>query len=270
MSSLNLDPVDAASLKNRLKSACFGQGEIHYLPSTGSTNDVARELAEEGAPEGTLVMAESQTRGRGRLGKTWHSPPGTGLYFSIILRPQLNPSDLPKITLLAGIAMAEAIEETTGLHPLIKWPNDLLLENKKAGGILTEHYGHISSPYIILGIGINVYTCREDFPPELQETATSLALVGGQNLSRLKLMQAAVTYLGKWYELFKKGTFKPILDAWRQRCVLIGARVRIRSGERELEGTVIDVDEKGALLLQNQTGQIQRILSGEIIRWEKF
>lgn len=262
-------PIDVASLTNKLKATPFTQGKIHYLPSTVSTNDVARDLAEKGAPEGTIVIAESQTRGRGRLDRTWHSPPGTGLYFSIILRPQLDPSDLPKITLLAGIAAAEAIEENTGLRPLIKWPNDLLLEGKKVAGILAELYGDITSPYVILGIGINVHTRLEEFPPELQEIATSLAMAGGQNISRTNLMQAVLTHLGRWYELFKKGAFQPILDAWRKRCVIIGTHVKILSGEKELEGTVVDVDEAGALLLRDQAGQIQRILSGEVIRWEK-
>lgn len=262
-------PIDVASLTNKLKATPFTQGKIHYLPSTVSTNDVARDLAEKGAPEGTIVIAESQTGGRGRLDRTWHSPPGTGLYFSIILRPQLDPSDLPKITLLAGIAAAEAIEENTGLRPLIKWPNDLLLEGKKVAGILAELYGDITSPYVILGIGINVHTRLEEFPPELQEIATSLAMAGGQNISRTNLMQAVLTHLGRWYELFKKGAFQPILDAWRKRCVIIGTHVKILSGEKELEGTVVDVDEAGALLLRDQAGQIQRILSGEVIRWEK-
>ncbi|MDP3029220.1 MAG: biotin--[acetyl-CoA-carboxylase] ligase [Deltaproteobacteria bacterium] len=264
-----LDPIDVAALTNKLKTTPFAQGKIHYLPTTGSTNNVARDLAEKGAPEGTIVIAESQTKGRGRLDRTWHSPPGAGLYFSIVLRPQLDPSDLPKITLLAGIAVAESIEETTGLHPLIKWPNDLLLADKKVAGILTELYGDITSPYVILGIGINVHTRREEFLPELQEIATSLAMVGGQNISRTRLLQAVLEHLEKWYELFKKGVFQPILDAWRKRCVIIGAHVKILSGEKELEGTVVDVDVGGALLLRDQSGQIQRILSGEVIRWEK-
>ncbi|MEW5994812.1 MAG: biotin--[acetyl-CoA-carboxylase] ligase [Candidatus Zixiibacteriota bacterium] len=269
MSSPERAPMDVALLTSRLKTTPFAQGEIQYLPIAGSTNDVARDLAEKGAPEGTIVIAESQTRGRGRLGRTWHSPPGTGLYFSIVLRPSLDPSDLPKITLLAGVAVAEAIEETTGLHPLIKWPNDLLLAGKKVAGILTELYGDITSPYVILGIGINVHTRREEFLPELQETATSLDMAGGQNISRANLLQAILTHLGRWYESFKKGAFQPILDAWRKRCVIIGARVRILSGEKELEGTVVDMDVAGALLLRDQAGQIQRILSGEVIRWEK-
>ncbi|MEW5948707.1 MAG: biotin--[acetyl-CoA-carboxylase] ligase [Thermodesulfobacteriota bacterium] len=269
MSFSESDPIDVVLLTSRLKNTPFAQGEVQYLSTTGSTNDVARDLAEKGAPEGTIVIAEAQTKGRGRLGRTWHSPTGAGLYFSIVLRPRLDPSDLPKITLLAGTAVAESIEETIGLHPVIKWPNDLLLAGKKLAGILTELYGDIASPYVILGIGINVYTRREEFLPELQETSTSLAMVGGQDISRADLMQAILMHLGRWYELFKKGAFQPILDAWRKRCVIIGARVRISSGEKELEGTIVDVDLSGALLLRDQAGQIRRILSGEVIRWEK-
>ncbi len=264
------DPIDVDSIKNGLETTVLGQRDIKYLLRTGSTNDVARTLAEEGAPEGTIVIAETQTRGRGRLGRTWHSPPGAGLYFSVILRPPLDPQELPKITLLAAVAIAESIREITRLDPAIKWPNDLLLEGKKAAGILTELYGAMTSPYVILGVGINVHTRREEFPPDLQEIATSLDMAGGQNISRTKLMQVVLKHLEKWYELFKKGIFKPILDAWRKGCVIIGAQVKIISGGKEVEGKVADVDEDGALLLRDQAGQTHRILSGEIIWWEKF
>lgn len=269
MSVAGPDPIDVAAIESGLETKVMGCGAIRYLLRTDSTNDVARKLAEEGAAEGTVVIAESQSKGRGRLGRTWHSPPGAGLYFSIVLRPPVDPSELPKITLLAGIAIAEAIEETSDLHPAIKWPNDVLLEGKKVAGVLAELYGELASPYVILGMGINVHTRRAEFPPELQEVATSLAMAGGRDISRTRLLQAVLRQLEKWYELFKKGTTRPILDAWRKKCILIGAHAKILSGGKALEGTVVDLDEAGALLFKDQTGHIQRILSGEVLQWEK-
>lgn len=267
MSLAENDPIDVPSVKMGLETVVFGRGDIRHLSCAGSTNDIARELAKEGAPEGSVVIADSQTKGRGRLGRTWHSPPGTGLYFSLILRPLLDPAELSKITLLAGIAVAESIEATSGLHTGIKWPNDVLLSGKKVAGILTELYVDPGSPCVILGIGINVHT--RDFPPELQEVATSLSLAGGQDLSRVRLLRAVLKELERGYELFKRGTFRPILDAWREKCVLSGAQAQIRCGEKTWEGTVIDVDQEGALLLKDQAGKIQRILSGEVLKWEK-
>ncbi len=258
--------LDMDSLENGLTTTVFGRTEIDYLLTTGSTNDVAREQAEKGAPEGTLVIAEYQSRGRGRLGRFWHSPPGSGLYFSIVLRPRIDPTFFPRITLLAGVAVAEAIEETTALQPHIKWPNDLLLQGKKVAGILTELYGDITSPRIILGVGINVHTRPEDFPPALQQSATSLTGAGAHNVSRLKLLQALLGRLEHWYGRHEQGESTAMLEAWRRRCPMIGRRAAILSGPAEIVGKIIDVDDDGCLLVEDEAGQVQRILSGEITR----
>ncbi|MFH1147711.1 MAG: biotin--[acetyl-CoA-carboxylase] ligase [Pseudomonadota bacterium] len=259
--------MDIASLRHKLKTTILGQTEIHYLPSTGSTNDVAKQLAQDGAPEGAIVIADSQTSGKGRLGRSWHSPPGSGLYFSAVLRPDVDPDSLCKITLLAGVAAAGAIEDVTTIRPQIKWPNDLLLHGRKAGGILTELHGDAVSPTVVLGIGINVSTRLEDFPPDLQLKATSLVLAGAKDVSRSELIRSILERLEYWYLPFKKGEHGPMLQAWRKQCAMIGSNAKIRSGEEVCFGRILDIDDTGALLLQDATGQIRRILSGEVLEY---
>lgn len=259
--------MDLDCLKRNLKTTILGQAEIHYLPSTGSTNDVARQLAQDGATEGTIVIADSQLSGRGRLGRNWHSPPGSGLYLSAVLRPDFEPDSLCKITLLAGVAAAGAIEDVTSIRSQIKWPNDLLIHGRKAGGILTELHGDAVSPTVVLGIGINVNTRLEDFPPDLQLKATSLALAGGKDVTRSELIRSVLEHLEYWYLPFKEGEHGPMLQAWRNKCIMIGCRAIIRSGEQVLSGRVLDIDDAGALLLHDETGQVRRILSGEVLEY---
>jgi len=257
-------PIDVASLTNKLKATPFAQGEIQYLPTTGSTNDVARDLAEKGAPEGTIVIAESQIKGRGRLGRTWHSPLGAGLYFSIVLRPRLDPSDLPKITLLAGTAVAESIEKTTGLHPVIKWPNDLLVGDRKVGGILTELVMKGERlEYAIVGLGLNV---NLDFtPPEvafLREQATSLARELGAPVAREPLLACILNRLEVHYLALCDG-WSPH-QAWAARLVTLGQRVAVSGPGDELEGWAEGVDPDGGLLLRLKDGQVVRVLAGDV------
>lgn len=261
--------MDTTLLKQRLKTTILGQAEIQHLPSTESTNDVARKLAQDGAKEGTIVIADSQLSGRGRLGRNWHSPAGSGLYLSAVLRPDLEPDSLCKITLLAGVAAAGAIEDVTSIRAQIKWPNDLLIHGRKTGGILTELHGDAASPTVVLGIGINVNTRIEDFPPDLQLKATSLALAGGKNVARSELIRSVLEQLEYWYLLFKGGEHGPMLQAWRNKCIMIDCRAIIRSGEQVLAGRVLDIDDTGALLLQDETGQVRRILSGEVLKYSQ-
>lgn len=259
------DPLDLTLLQGGLETRVFGRVGIEHFLTTGSTNDVAKEFAAGGALEGTLVIAESQSKGRGRLGRSWYSPPGTGLYFSIVLWPQMDLSLFPMITLLAGTAVAQAVEETTGLCPDIKWPNDLLLEGKKVAGILTELCGELNSPRVILGIGINTHTRKEEFPPELREIATSLSLSGARKVCRTKLLQSILGHLENWYDRFKRGESEAMLASWRKRCRMIGSWAKIESGEDIFSGRILDIDEDGSLLLQDEAGQVQKILSGEIL-----
>lgn len=239
------------------------RGPIHHFDLISSTNDLAKELGAQGAPEGALVVAEAQSAGRGRLGRSWQSPPGVGLYVSLLLRPPLPPEEMPQITLTTAVAGVRALKRTAGLTPEIKWPNDLLLHGKKAGGILTEMETESDRiRYLVLGWGLNVN--NPDFPPELISTATSLRLATGRTFSRVAILRAWLEELESLYERFLAGDFPRILQEWKQHAVTLGREVEVLQGARRLRGQAVDVDGDGALLLKQPSGEIIRVTSGEI------
>jgi BirA family biotin operon repressor/biotin-[acetyl-CoA-carboxylase] ligase len=249
----------AAGLKVRLL-----KGPIHHFETLPSTNDLAKELAAGQAPEGTLVVAEGQSRGRGRLGREWRSPPGAGLYVSVLLRPPLPPSDLPQITLTAAVAVVRALKRATGLAPGIKWPNDLVLAGKKLGGILTEMETESDQiRHLVLGLGLNVN--NREFPAEIKDLATSLALVTGRSFSRLAILKAWLEELESLYQLFLGREFARILAEWKEYTVTLGHAVRVRQGPVEISGQALEVAPDGALLIETRTGEIVRVTSGEIV-----
>ena len=238
-------------------------GPVHHFDELASTNDLAKELAAQGAPEGTLVVAESQTRGRGRLGRQWDSPPGTGLYVSLLLRPELPPTEMPQITLTTAVAVARAVRRVTGLTPGIKWPNDLLLDGKKLGGILTEMETESDQiRHLVVGLGLNVN--NPAFPAELAAIATSLALATGRSYSRVRLLQAWLEEFEELYGRFLAQEFAGILDEWRRLAVTLGQRVTVRQGPRTICGRALEVAPDGALLLETDSGVVVRVTSGEI------
>ncbi|HEY9072498.1 MAG TPA: biotin--[acetyl-CoA-carboxylase] ligase, partial [Desulfobaccales bacterium] len=238
-------------------------GPVHHFDELASTNDLAKELATRGAPEGTLVVAESQTRGRGRLGRQWDSPPGTGLYVSLLLRPELPPTEMPQITLTTAVAVARAVSRVTGVTPGIKWPNDLLLDGKKLGGILTEMETESDRiRHLVVGLGLNVN--NPAFPEELAAIATSLALATGRSYSRVRLLQAWLEEFEELYGRFLAQEFAGILDEWRSLAVTLGQRVTVRQGPRTICGLALEVAPDGALLLETDSGVIVRVTSGEI------
>ncbi len=239
------------------------RGPVHYHPRLPSTNDLAKEMGRQGAPEGTLVVADGQEAGRGRLGRQWVSPEGVGLYVSLILRPPLPPSELPQITLTVAVAAAQALERVAQIAPGIKWPNDLLLGGRKLGGILTELETEAERiRYLVVGMGLNVNT--PGFPGELADTATSLWLATGRRHSRVALLRAWLEELEALYEQFLHRQFPVILRAWKRRSVTLGKPARVRQGEREVAGVAVDVAPDGALLLRTGAGQLVRVTSGEL------
>jgi BirA family biotin operon repressor/biotin-[acetyl-CoA-carboxylase] ligase len=248
----------AAGLKvRRLK------GPIHHFETLPSTNDLAKQLAAGQAPEGTLVVAEGQSRGRGRLGREWSSPPGSGLYVSVLLRPPLPPSDLPQITLTAAVAVVRALKRATGVAVGIKWPNDLILAGKKLGGILTEMETESDQiRHLVLGLGLNVN--NGEFPAEIKDLATSLALDRGRSFSRLAILKAWLEELDSLYQLFLEREFARILAEWKEYTVTLGQAVRVRQGPVEISGQALEVAPDGALLIETRTGEIVRVTSGEI------
>jgi BirA family biotin operon repressor/biotin-[acetyl-CoA-carboxylase] ligase len=239
---------------------------VHHFEEVASTNDLAKELAARGAPEGTLVVAEAQSRGRGRLGRQWNSPPGTGLYVSLLLRPPLPPTEMPQITLTAAVAVARALKRVTGVAPGIKWPNDLLLAGKKLGGILTEMETESDQiRHLVVGLGLNVG--NRAFPEELADMATSLALGLGRPLpknSRLAILKAWLEEFEDLYERFLAREFTGILEEWRSLTVTLGQRVTVRQGPLAIHGLALEVAPDGALLLETDSGEVVRVTSGEI------
>ena len=238
-------------------------GPVHYFETLDSTNNYAKELAAREAPEGTVVIAETQTGGRGRLGREWESPAGVGLYVSVVLRPLLPPMELPQITLTAAVAVVRAVRRVTGASPGIKWPNDLLMHGKKLGGILTEMETESDRiRHVVIGLGLNVN--NHGFPPELAGTATSLAQELRGAFSRLDLLKAWLEEFEDLYERFLNQGFPEILQEWKRYTVTLGRAVTVRQGPREISGQAVDVAPDGALLLHTPAGETVRVTSGEI------
>ncbi len=239
------------------------KGPVHHFDTLPSTNDLAKELGARGAPEGTLVVAEGQSRGRGRLGREWNSPPGVGLYVSVLLRPPLPPADMPQITLTAAVAVVRAVRQAGGVTAGLKWPNDLVLAGKKLGGILTEMETESDQiRYLVVGLGLNVN--NRQFPAELGDLATSLALATGRTFSRLRILQVWLEELESLYQRFLSREFGAILEEWKDYTVTLGRAVRVRQGAVEICGQALEVAPDGALLVRTGSGEVVRVTSGEI------
>lgn len=250
-------------LEQGLKTKTMGQS-IYFYKETDTTNNRARELALEGAPEGTLVVAEKQTAGRGRRGKVWESPLGTGIWMSLVLRPQIMPAEASVLTLLCGLATAEAIEVETGLSVGIKWPNDILINGKKAVGILTEMDCEMSQVHFVIpGIGINVNTTS--FPPEIADIATSLYLECGKTVSRRRLVHKVLERLEEHYETFlRTGSFTAMLEDYRKHCITLGKEVHVL-GREPFFAEALDITPEGELLVRRaDNGKEEVVFSGEV------
>lgn len=246
-----------------LKTRVLGR-EIAYRRELGSTQDLARSLATNGSAEGTMVIAEKQTSGRGRVGRSWSSLPG-GIALSIILRPQISPAEAPKLTIIAGVAVAQAIERSSAIRPRLKWPNDIIASGRKIGGILTEMSAEIDRiNHIIIGIGLNVNARRAAFPPEIQGLATSLHEEGGSPVSRVRLVQAILEELEASYETFSRSGFDPLLQRWKEFSNTIGARVSVTGGRETIEGTAVDMDRDGSLIVRKEDGNLERVIAGDV------
>ena len=250
-------------LEQGLKTKTMGQS-IYFYEETDTTNNRARELALEGAPEGTLVVAEKQTAGRGRRGKVWESPLGTGIWMSLVLRPQIMPAEASVLTLVCGLATAEALEAETGLSAGIKWPNDILFNGKKAVGILTEMDCEMSEVHFVIpGIGINVNTAS--FPPEIADIATSLYLECGKTVSRRRLVHKVLERLEEHYETFlRTGSFTAMLEDYRKHCITLGKEVHVL-GREPFFAEALDITPEGELLVRRaDNGKEEVVFSGEV------
>jgi BirA family biotin operon repressor/biotin-[acetyl-CoA-carboxylase] ligase len=259
------DLLLANEIREGLNTNVFGKGDIIYFRETDSTNARAKYLAGDGAPEGTLVVAEKQTDGRGRRGRSWFSPPGEGIYTSIVLRPPIPPNEAPKLTLLTSVALAEALLSLTSLKVNIKWPNDILINGRKAAGILTEISTEMDRiDYVIIGVGINVNTPCKGLPPDIAHTATSVLMETGRVFPRIVLLRAFLEWLEIYYETFKAKGFDPILNRWKHLADMIGQQISVDLMDSVRVGKVLDLDKDGFLILQDRRGIIERIISGDV------
>jgi BirA family biotin operon repressor/biotin-[acetyl-CoA-carboxylase] ligase len=238
---------------------------IHHFHTLDSTNSKAYQLALNGAEEGEVVIAEFQEKGSGRLGRQWFSPPLLNLCLSVILRPKIPPHQASLITLMAAVATAVVIKQLFGLLPLIKWPNDILLRDRKVAGLLNEIHSEMDRiHFVILGIGVNLNMEEEIFPREIQKIATSLRIETGQTISRKAFLQSLLLELERWYEIFLKHGSPVILKAWKDWAQIAGRRVRVTSFGETLVGIAIDVDSDGALILETEDGKRKRVVAGDI------
>jgi BirA family biotin operon repressor/biotin-[acetyl-CoA-carboxylase] ligase len=259
------DLLHADDLMSRLENVKIVGRDIRVFQETSSTSDVAEKFARDGVKEGVVVFAESQTRGRGRLGRRWWAAPGTSLLFSVLLRPNLHPNAATQIMAASAVALTRAIRQQTGCAPEIKWPNDLLCGGRKIAGILTELNAELDHvKYLIVGIGVDVNQERHEFPEDIRKTASSLRVESGRRIHRAELASAILAELDKDYARIVAGQFAAVADEWERQCATLGCRVAIRIGDRQVEGRAESLDADGALLIRTQHGRLERILGGDV------
>lgn len=238
---------------------------LHYCPTLDSTNTLAKALGAQGAPHGTVIIAGSQTGGRGRLGRSFHSPAGTGLYFSAILRPDCDATELMHLTCAVAVSVADAIEKLCGFRPGIKWINDLVWGKRKLGGILTELAlvpGSTKVAYAVVGIGINCNQTEADFPPELASMAASVSMVTHREVFPAALAAAIIEALSSMDRtlLTEKAA---IMDRYRSGCITLGQEVSLHRGDRVTHAKAVGIDNEGALLVCHPDGRTEAVNSGE-------
>jgi len=254
------DKLYPTEIKFKLKTKKLGQ-HIVYHDAVGSTMDEAFRLGVEGAVEGTVVCAESQTKGRGRLGRIWSSPKGKGVYLSLILRPKLSPIEVSKLTLLCAVSVCEALRNISGIPVVIKWPNDLLVDEKKLVGILTELSAETDQvKFVVVGLGVNVNTTASHLP----EGATSLKIESRKHFSRVEVIQEILRRTEFWYNLFQVEGFKPVVKRWKELSVTLGKHIRISEPGEDMYGKAMDIDDDGGLLIRSDSGVVVKKMTGDV------
>lgn len=255
------DAMYSHSVQDGLNTTVIGKGDFYYYDEVTSTNDEAYRLAEDGAPEGTLVVSDTQTAGKGRLGRKWSSPKGEGVYFSLVLRPDVNISIIPTITLISALAIVDTVERVCGVKAEIKWPNDVLVSGRKLCGILTEMKAQPDMvEFIVLGIGINVNTSLSKLP----EGSTSLKHETGGVVLKKDILKGILEEFETDYNIFKREGFLSLREECKVHSAVIGEQVSVSEHGRILEGTVLDIDESGALMVEDSRGELRRIFSGDV------
>ena len=254
-----------SEIKWKLKTKVFGRSIISYR-KVDSTNIIAYELAQKGMKEGAVILADEQVKGKGRHGRHWSSPSKGGIYMSCILRPSIAPNEISRITLLAAIAVAQAIRDFSSLEVTIDWPNDIMMDQKKLCGILTEMRAEQDSvDFVVLGIGINVNSSKSELPKGASSIREELHRRGGKIiLSRVELTKKVLERLEEYYNLMKSEGFEPIIDIWKDLSVMIGSRVKVSLHDKTFEGLAHDIDPDGALVVRTESGVLEKISSGDV------
>lgn len=261
------DVITSEELAATLKTRIMGRPAVHLLKETDSTNLQAKAMAAQGAAEGTLVVADTQTQGRGRRGRTWHSPSKRNIYASLILRPQMSPSQAPQITLMTAVALARTLRISADLDAKIKWPNDVMVGGKKIAGILTEISADMDVvDYVVVGFGINVNTRQNEVPVEIAPIATSIILEKGVQTARSRLLCDLLEHYEAAYDLLNEQGFGPVMQQWRSMTDIIGQRVYVDVMETRHTGVVETVDDDGVLILRKDDGETRRIFSGDVTK----
>jgi len=250
-------------LKQRLKGSLFGKHIYHFF-KTDSTNRVALELGHADEPEGAVVLAEEQSAGRGRAGHSWHSERAAGIYVTLLLRPKLAPVQAPLLTMMAGLSAHAAVEAVTGLPVDLKWPNDLMVRGKKAGGILTEmHADPVEVRFVAVGMGLNVN--QEKFPVELAGTATSLRIETGKIQSRMELLVRLLREFESDYNLFVREGVASVVKRFEVLSSYAhGKRVRVTNGSESYLGTTVGLGPEGLLQVERDDGRVVTVIAGEV------
>lgn len=259
------DILDDALLLRGLDTSVFGRKmEIHS--SIGSTNARAKELALNGAPEGTVVIADEQVQGRGRLGRSWISPPGKGIWMSVVLRPRLFPQQASRITIMTAVAVANALKRSAQIEVGIKWPNDIVCGGKKLCGILNEvHAEPQVIHYAVVGIGLNVNFSQEDLPDGIKDLATSLKIEKDKEFCRVDIIRAILQEMEKSYlQRLNNDRFTELLKEYEAHSVILGKRVRVIGIDSELSGYAEGFGEDGSLILRLDDGRLETILAGDV------
>ncbi|SYZ72046.1 conserved hypothetical protein [Candidatus Zixiibacteriota bacterium] len=257
------DSLIATEISHRLKTKFIGKRILAYQ-AVQSTNTIASQLAAARAPEGTLVTAEHQTRGRGRLGRNWYSPEKVGLYASVILYPKIHPTAAPGISLMTAVALADTIASYDDIEVKIKWPNDVLVSGLKVAGILTELSAELDMvEYVVVGLGVNINQTREDFPASLKAIATSVRIGTKEKIRRVEFLQRFLVNFEKEYLTFKKSGMKETRRKILKYSYLFNKEIRLKLGRKTFSGIVIDIDETGRLVLDTKDG-IMAFNAGEV------
>jgi BirA family biotin operon repressor/biotin-[acetyl-CoA-carboxylase] ligase len=253
-------------VRKKLGTKTLGR-TLHFFDTVESTNDVADQLGRDGEPDGTLVIAEEQSRGRGRAGHTWFSEREAGLYFSLILRPEIQLQLAPLLSLAAAVAIHQALQEVCGVTADIKWPNDLLIRNRKCSGILLEtHSDSEKVKHLVLGIGVNVH--NRSFPPDLARGATSLFLETGVDFSKFEILRVILEHFEPTYESFSASGIEEIITSWMKRSAFAnGKQVEVKVGRRKIQGITTGISNHGGLQILRGDGRIEEIVSGEVVSW---